>query len=66
MPKKVTEEKTYQQLQEEVNTILEKMTNPSLGLDEASKYYKEGMSLIKQMEEQLNKLMSEVTDSIEN
>lgn len=66
MPKKAANtEKTYQQLQDEVNAILEKLTDSNLGLDEASKYYKQGMELIKQMEEKLDALMKEVSDAVE-
>jgi exodeoxyribonuclease VII small subunit len=51
MPK--SQSKTYQQLSDELNRLIEWFESDALNLDEAVEKYEQAMTLLKQMEEHL-------------
>ena len=69
MPRKTTaneiqQEKSYDELEKECEDIIEKLADPEIGLDDATKYYKDAMKLTDEMEKRLSKLMATVSDDI--
>lgn len=46
-------EKTYKQLQEELDEILHKLEAGNVGIDEAVNLHKEGQDLLKKLEQKL-------------
>lgn len=70
MPTKKTSEKkiedmSYDELEKEANSVLEKLSDDSLPLDEASKLYQQGKQLYSEMKGRLEKLEKEVSDSVD-
>ncbi len=70
MPTKKTSEKkmedmSYDELEKEANSVLEKLSDDSLPLDEASKLYQQGKQLYAEMKGRLEKLEKEVSDSVD-
>lgn len=70
MPTKKTSEKkmedmSYDELEKEANSVLEKLSDDSLPLDEASKLYQHGKQLYSEMKGRLEKLEKEVSDSVD-
>lgn len=70
MPTKKTSEKkmedmSYDELEKEANSVLEKLSDDSLPLDEASKLYQQGKQLYGEMKGRLEKLEKEVSDSVD-
>lgn len=55
---------TYAQLEEEASSVLEKLNDTSLPLDEATKIYQYGKDLYVEMEKRLAELQKSVTDTI--
>ena len=70
MPSKKTTEKkmedmSYDELEKEAASILEKLNDNNLPLDEASKLYQQGKQLYGEMKGRLEKLEKEVSDSVD-
>lgn len=70
MPTKKTSEKkmedmSYDELEKEANSVLEKLSDDSLPLDEASKLYQQGKQLYSEMKGRLEKLEKEVSDCVD-
>lgn len=59
-------ELTYEQLEEKADGIVKQLESNTLGLDQATKLYKEGKEYIQEMENRLNSLLNEVKDDVEN
>lgn len=55
---------TYAQLEEEASSVLEKLNDTSLPLDEATKIYQYGKDIYAEMEKRLAELQKSVTDTI--
>ncbi len=69
MPKKTTdtlENKTYEELEKMSEEIMEKLSKEDLGLDESSRLYQEGKTVLEEMERRLEKLSKEVSDHVES
>lgn len=58
------EKMDYAKLEEEANSVLEKLSKNDLPLDEASKLYEYGKEIYKEMEKRLAELEKNVTDTI--
>lgn len=70
MPSKKTTEKkmedmSYDELEKEAASVLEKLNDDNLPLDEASKLYQQGKKLYGEMKGRLEKLEKEVSDSVD-
>lgn len=55
---------SYQDLEKEADSVLKKLQDPELGLDESKALYDYGKSLYKEMESRLDKLIAETKDDI--
>jgi exodeoxyribonuclease VII small subunit len=53
-------EKTYQQLKEQLDRVLDKLQSDELDIEAAEAAYKEGMALIKQMEAKLSSVENKI------
>ena len=62
---KKMEDMSYDELEKEANSVLEKLSDDSLPLDEASKLYQQGKQLYSEMKGRLEKLEKEVSDSVD-
>ena len=70
MPTKKSSEKkmedmSYDELEKEAASVLEKLSDDNLPLDEASKLYQQGKQLYGEMKGRLEKLEKEVSDSVD-
>ena len=59
------EDMSYDELEKEAASILEKLNDDNLPLDEASKLYQQGKKLYGEMKGRLEKLEKEVSDSVD-
>ncbi len=57
---------TYQELEEESDEILKKLSDSQIGLDESAKLYQYGKEVSKEMEKRLSSLEETVKDTIES
>ncbi len=54
-------EKSYRELKEELDTVLETLQRDDIDVDDALKAYEQGMSLVKELESQLKSAENKVT-----
>ncbi len=59
------EDMSYDELEKEAASVLEKLSDDNLPLDEASKLYQQGKQLYGEMKGRLEKLEKEVSDSVD-
>ena len=69
MAKKATEKedlssKSYEELEKMAEEIMAELSNEGIGLDQSSKLYRQGKAVLKEMEDRLEKLTKEVSDTI--
>lgn len=55
---------SYEEMEENLKNIIEKMDDPTLPLDTASSLFKQGKDLYEEMEKRLADLQKQVTDTI--
>ena len=69
MAKKATEKedlssKSYEELEKMAEQIMAELSKVGIGLDQSSKLYRQGKAVLKEMEDRLEKLTKEVSDTI--
>lgn len=58
--------KSYEELEKLSEEILSELSKDNIGLDDASSLYLKGKAILKEMENRLEKLSKEVTDTIQD
>lgn len=58
--------KSYEELEKLSEDIMAELSKENIGLDDASTLYLKGKAVLKEMENRLEKLSKEVTDTIQN
>ncbi len=58
--------KSYEELEKLSEDIMAELSKDNIGLDDASTLYLKGKAVLKEMENRLEKLSKEVTDTIQN
>ncbi len=65
MNEKKIDELSYEELEQEINAVLEKLTDLSLPLDESAALYNYGKNIIAEMRARIEKLQQETQDQIQ-